>query len=57
MYTPYMDMLSAKAFIKILASQVPEEYCSAEDQLDDLIKAARSWVSANLHSPAYDGNV
>ena len=52
MYTPYTDMLSAEAFIKILAAEslgLPE----ASARYEELIKAARSWVSSNLKSPSY----
>lgn len=48
-------MLSAEAFIKILAAEslgISEH--AAIQQRDELIKAARSWVSANLRNPAYD---
>ena len=52
MYTPYTDMLSAEAFIKILAAEslgLPE----ASARYEELVKAARSWVSSNLRSPSY----
>ena len=55
MYTPYTDMLSAEAFIKTLAAEslgISEHV--AVQQRDELIKAARSWVSSNLRSPSYD---
>lgn len=58
MYTPYTDMLSAEAFIKLLAAESlgTAEHVAVQ-QRNELIKAARSWVSANLRDPAYDGNV
>lgn len=55
MYTPYTDMLSAEAFIKLLAAEPIElSHEKAYQQRDDIIKAARSWVSANMRDPAYD---
>ena len=52
MYTPYTDMLSAETFIKILAAE-PLKAPEASDRYEELIKAARSWVSSNLRSPSY----
>ena len=55
MHTPYTDMLSAEAFIKLLAAEPVElSQEKAYQQRDDFIKAACSWVSANLRDPAYD---
>lgn len=54
MYTPYSDMLSAEAFIKLIASDYVElSHDKIKLQRDEYIKAARSWVSANLRDPAY----
>lgn len=56
MYTPYTDMLSAEAFIKILASESLRVE-KVDARYEEIIKAARSWVSANLRNPAYEGAV
>lgn len=47
-------MLSAEAFIKMIASdRVELSHDKIKLQRDEYIKAARSWVSANLRDPAY----
>lgn len=54
MYIKYTDDLSAEGFIKLLAAEPVElSYEKTIDQRNDILKAARSWVSKNLRDPAY----